>query len=236
MSVHNVMEDLVTQDVNDLFDAAEKTKEPWLTCSCKQCRLDTICYVLNRIPPKYIKSGRGLAYSRTDTYIDKTQVAVDISRLSLEGMKQVLSTRRPHGEITELPVPPVFNFPTIVGKVLNGLTFEPEKNLSVSLLLNGKLAESINLSWENPYVVSSHTPGAFSFWVKPQKAAKNDQKQVFHFEIRVEAEGYSAINYYFELGLQSQDFLRTAYTAEHTYTIPDLHLFSEHDEYDAMQY
>ena len=62
MIIHNVMEDLVYDEVNKLFDEAEEKKESWLTCSCMQCRVDTMCYVLNRLKPRYIKSGRGLAH------------------------------------------------------------------------------------------------------------------------------------------------------------------------------
>lgn len=60
MIIHNVMEDLVYTEVNKLFDEAEEKKESWLTCSCMQCRVDTMCYVLNRVKPRYIKRARSL--------------------------------------------------------------------------------------------------------------------------------------------------------------------------------
>ena len=236
MNVHNIMEELVFNEVNSLFETAKQDKAPWLTCSCRQCRLDTICFVLNRIQPRYIKSGRGLAYSQIEESIDKAQLEADINIISLEGMKQVLSSKRPHtSELTNMPATPVFNFPTIVGKVLDGLTFEPVKNLPILLLIDSKKAESIDSSWENPYVLSRHTPGTFTFWVKPIGVVSEGIKKVFPFEIRIEQAGYDPIHYFFEIGVTSESFLRTAYSAEHSFILPDLHLFPIDQEMNSMQ-
>lgn len=230
------MEEIVYNEVNSLFDTAKKDKAPWLTCSCAQCRLDTICYVLNKIPPRYIKSGRGLAYSQIEESIEKSQLSADINKLGLEGMKQVLAKQRPHSELDQdFPDSPVFNFPTIIGRILNGLTFEPVKNIDVFLLLDSKNAESINASWDNPYRISSHTPGTFTFWVKPLGTKKEDIKKVFPFEIKILAEGYDPIHYYFELGITSESVIRTAYSAEHAFMLPDLHLFPTEDDLESMQ-
>lgn len=230
------MEELVYNEVNNLFDTAKANKTPWLTCSCAQCRLDTICYVLNKIPPRYIKSGRGLAYSQLEESIDKSQLFADINKIGLEGMRQVLAKQRPHSTSdSNLPDSPVFNFPTFVGRILDGLTFEPVKNLEVLLLLNSKKAESINISWENPYKISSHTPGTFTFWVKPLSAKEENIKKVFPFEIKIEQEGYDSINYFFELGITSESIIRTAYSAEHAFMLPDLHIFPLEDELNTMQ-
>lgn len=236
MNVHNLMEELVFNEVNDLFEKARASKAPWLTCSCSQCRLDTICYVLNRLPPRYIKSGRGLAYSQIEDSIDRSQQSADVSRLCLEGMKQVLSSKRPHAEtMGDLPNVPVFNFPTFVGRILDGVTFEPVKNISVSLLLESKRAVSLDMSWENPYIITEHTPGTFTFWVKPISAEKTGIKRVFPFEIHVEEKGYDTIEYFFEIGITSETMIRTAYNADHTFTLPDLHLFPVKDGLEAMQ-
>lgn len=230
------MEELVYNEVNNLFDTAKANKTPWLTCSCAQCRLDTICYVLNKIPPRYIKSGRGLAYSQLEESIDKSQLFADINKIGLEGMRQVLAKQRPHSTSdSNLPDSPVFNFPTFVGRILDGLTFEPVKNLEILLLLNSKKAESINISWENPYKISSHTPGTFTFWVKPLSAKEENIKKVFPFEIKIEQEGYDSINYFFELGITSESIIRTAYSAEHAFMLPDLHIFPLEDELNTMQ-
>lgn len=226
MNVHNLMEELVYTEVNGLFDTARARNAPWLTCSCANCRLDTICYVLNRIPPRYIKSGRGLAYNQNKEAIDKQQLAADISRLGLEGMKQVLSSLRPnHATDSDLPDTPVFNFPTFVGRVLDGLTFEPVKDISVLLLSDSKPVQSIDSSWENPYQITAHTPGTYTFWVRPESTKKEGINKVYSWEVRIEKPGYDPINYFFELGITSESVIRTAYSAEHSFILPDLHLF-----------
>ena len=77
MIIHNVMEDIVSDEVNKLFDEAEQKKEDWVTCTCIQCRHDVMCYVLNRIKPRYIKSGRGLAHFLNFTKDERDQIATD---------------------------------------------------------------------------------------------------------------------------------------------------------------
>lgn len=236
MNVHNIMEEMVYEAVNDLFDTAKANKTPWLTCSCNQCRLDTICYVLNKMPPRYITSGRGLAYSQLEESIDKSQLSADISRIGLEGMKKVLSSKRPHSRsANDLPDSPVFNFPTFVGRIFDGQTFEPVKDVSVLLLLNSEKAVSIDQSWENPYHVTAHTPGTFIFWVKPVSVEKEGLQKVFPFEIHVDRRGYDPIRYFFEIALTSESVVRTAYTAEHAFILPDLHLFPLKDGLEGMQ-
>jgi hypothetical protein len=230
------MEEMVYEAVNDLFDTAKANKAPWLTCSCNQCRLDTICYVLNKIPPRYIKSGRGLAYSQFEESLDKSQLAADISRIGLEGMKKVLSSKRPHSRSgNDLPDTPVFNFPTFVGRIFDGQTFEPVKDVSVLLMMNSEKAVSIDHSWENPYHVTAHTPGTFTFWVKPVSVEKEGLHRVFPFEIHVDRRGYDPIRYFFEIALTSESVVRTAYTAEHAFILPDLHLFPLKDGLEGMQ-
>lgn len=237
MNVHNLMEEIVYNEVNALFDTAKESNAQWLTCSCNQCRFDTICYVLNRIPPRYIKSGRGLVHSQYDESIDKPQVSADINRIALEGMKQVMGTKRPHcGTENTLPDTPVFNFPTIVGRILDGKTFEPMKNISVRLLMDGQTASSIDSSWENPFRVNAHTPGNYTFWVRPISSNQAHEKKVFAFEIQITEPSFEEVHYFFELGITSESVLRTAYSAEHAYILPDLHLFKSNEELDRMQY
>jgi competence protein ComFB len=67
MEIHNTTEDMVLSIVHDIFDAIEKEGKPDRPCTCYQCRLDTACYVLNRISPKYVVSSRGVARAESDT-------------------------------------------------------------------------------------------------------------------------------------------------------------------------
>lgn len=237
MNVHNSMEEFVYTGVNELFDTAIESKAEWLSCSCEQCRLDTICYVLNRIPPHYIKSGRGLAYSQSEDTLDKQQLMADVNRIALEGMKQILQTKRPfHDSAPSLPKTPVFNFPTFVGRILDGCTFEPKINISVQLLLDGVLAQSIDNSWENPFTINPHTPGTFTFWVKPIGTPKAGTRKVFPFELCIDQEGYDSIRYYFEVAVTSESVIQTAINTEHSLFLPDLHQFPTEDPSSSMKY
>ena len=119
MNVHNIMEDIVKKNVDDLYEQVKKDGCKWLSCDCMNCRLDTVCYVLNRIPPKYVVSGRGVTHSSSD--IGNLQLKADIDQLSLEGMRTVSATKRPfhlneRNECNPQPVmTPSFNFSTISG-------------------------------------------------------------------------------------------------------------------------
>ena len=65
MDIHNLMEDIVLDTVNELFDAkVQGASSVW--CTCRQCRMDVACFVLNRLKPEYVLSGRGGAYSEID--------------------------------------------------------------------------------------------------------------------------------------------------------------------------
>jgi len=236
MNVHNMMEELVFSHVNDLFDHAKTGGADWITCTCDQCRLDTICYVLNRLPPKYIKSGRGLAHTQFEESIDRAQLQADITHIAIEGMRQVLSSKRPHlGSPETLPEAPVFNFPTIVGRVLNGNNFEPVSGISVQLFMDGQPAASIDPSWENPCKISDHAPGTYTFWVLPVSAKSEQEKRVFNFEVRSLVPSFEEVHHYFELEIESEPVLRTAYNAEHSFNVPDVLLFPLDDELDSMR-
>ena len=49
MFFHNVMEEIMYKEVNRLYDEAKKNGEKWLVCDCIQCRVDSMCYALNRV-------------------------------------------------------------------------------------------------------------------------------------------------------------------------------------------
>ena len=64
MKIHNQMEDLVLNIVDEMFDSKDIQESD--ICTCGQCRLDVACFVLNRISPEYIISSRGLAHLNSD--------------------------------------------------------------------------------------------------------------------------------------------------------------------------
>ena len=232
MNVHNLMEDIVTKAVNNLYDRVKADNIPWLTCDCENCRLDTVSYVLNRIPPKYVVSGRGVTHNAE--FLTSSQLVADVDSLALEGMRTVSTTKRPFhtenrqdceikGSIGKTK--PAYNFFTFMGNVLDGDTFEPIQEAEITLRLDGKVAEMVDKTWSNPYHLVRSTNGVYSFWVKSVPAKKSGEREYFKFSIEIKAEGYSENIYHFEVPIMSEDSIRQTLDSTYTLKIKDLVLF-----------
>ncbi len=210
MKVHNLLEDLVLKTVDDLFDEEELNGRQGF-CTCHQCRLDVMCYVLNRLTPQYTVSGRGLAHLLAD-YRDQLQTTADLVALVNRGIQTVSATMRPQfahdGQIAAseaaLPDGPLWSFPVIEGRVLNGATFEPVSGVSVALLREGKPAPMIDRNWQNPYPVSDHTAGSFYFWPSPAQATRPEETMTFDFELSIATQEYETLHHFFKIELTSE--------------------------------
>ncbi len=234
MNVHNLMEDIVIKAVNQLYDKVKNENVAWLTCDCENCRYDTVSYVLNRIPPKYVVSGRGVTHNAE--YLASAQLQADVDSLALQGMRTVSSTKRPfHTENRqdceikgdEIVSKPVFNFFTFMGVVLDGNTFEPVTNAKITLKLNGKLAEMVDKTWSNPFYMVPSTKGVYSFWVKSIPASSSGERVFFNLSIEIEADGYSECVYHFEVPVMSEDTVRKTLDSTYTLKIKDLVIFKK---------
>ena len=234
MNVHNLMEDVVIKAVNTLYDRVKADNIAWLTCDCENCRLDTVSYVLNRIPPKYVVSGRGVTHNVE--YLASSQLLADIDSLALEGMRTVSSTKRPfHSEdrknctiqASGTKTKPAYNFFTFMGVVLDGNTFEPVTNAKITLKLDGKPAEMVDKTWSNPFNLVPSTKGVYSFWVKSIPAKKSGEREFFNFSIEIEAEGYSESVYHFEVPIMSEDSVRQTLDSTYTLKMKDLVIFKK---------
>lgn len=225
VSIHNIMEDMVFIEVNKLYDELTAKPESWFQCGCQQCRLDTVCYVLNRIKPYYIKSSRGFAHFMQPPQLEKEQLSVDITALAIEGARQVAKNKRPHSCAEEEINKPVFNFPAITGRILDGKTFLPVSNIEVFLKMGSHVVEQMTPLWENPYIISEKTAGTYSFLPKYVIATEANLNQVFPFSIVVDAEGYKPLNYYFKIGVQSSDSVQSEVSMQNYFKLPDLFLF-----------
>lgn len=229
MNVHNIMEDVVEKYVDNLYSQAKKDKLTWLTCDCENCRLDTVSYVLNRVKPKYVVSGRGVNHS-LDNW-DDHQAMADVEELAIQGMRIVNSTKRPfHTKAREDCVvqkveEPTFNFPIITGTILDGGNFEPIANANVLLKFNGKEAEMVDKTWTNPYITCKSTCGSYTFWIKSIPAKKSGMDKIFNMAIEVTAEGYEPVIYHFELPVVSDEKARIELNSNFTITIQNLVLF-----------
>ncbi len=233
MVIRNIMEDIVYEKVNKLFDETRDAKEEWLTCSCLQCRLDTMCYVLNRVKPRYIKSGKGFAHFLNTAQNERNQLMADVSALVIEGMHKVSEVQRPHleNELGNMQKIAYFNFPTISGKIMNGTNFNQMSD--VKMMLCGeedKLTPQVDILWDNPYVISDKTAGTFIFSPKSIKTEKAGETRKFRFFISAEKEGFESANYSFEIEITSEEEKKSAVEYSNSYKVKNLFLFPCNEE------
>ncbi|MDR2897189.1 MAG: late competence development ComFB family protein [Spirochaetaceae bacterium] len=228
MKVHNMMEEIVASRVNILFDQISEIGAEWFSCGCPRCRLDTCCYVLNRTSPQYILSSRGVARARAE---DNRQLLADIDTLVMEGIKLVNASKRPfndhekYADFDMLTEGPVYNFPTFVGTIYDGTTFEPLNDVQITLKQENEFAAMIDRSWVNPYKTNSINPGTYTFWMRPQFEEKLDAQKTFSFSIEATALGYERLMSFFSITLFSESLPRYAYNSTNTLKLQDLYLF-----------
>lgn len=231
MNVHNLMEDVVNHTVNNLYNHVKEEKAAWLTCDCENCRLDAVSYVLNRIPPKYVVSGRGVTHAAEA--LNSHQLKADIEALALEGMRTVSTTKRPfHNQdrkdcVVQESSKPAFNFCTFTGTILDGNTFEPVSNATILLKCDGKPCEMVDKTWVNPYTTVKSTKGAYSFWVKPISAKKAGLVKTFNFSLEISAPDYEELVYHFELPVTSDKVVRNELDSTYSLKLKDLVLFKK---------
>jgi competence protein ComFB len=220
------MEDEVFRRVNEICDEEEQRGSN-AYCTTRACRLDAVCYVLNRLPPRYVTSGRGLAHVEQDISSD-TQLAVDITKLSHEALKRIAAVRRSYYD-DESPEPdikgPCFNFPAITGRILNGVSFEPVDGAEVHLLRDGSPVPMFDSRWQNPYTLAGHTYGTYSFWPRPDRASKAGERASFELEISATAEGFEKLEYFFTVDLVADETAAGAMRIGGDFHLPDLYLF-----------
>jgi len=228
MKLHNLLEDVVSQTVNEIFDEEARSHTLGF-CTCFQCRLDVMCFVLNRLTPQYTVSSRGLAHRFSD-YQDQLQTSADLVGLVNKGIQTVSSTRRPQfahdlSEATDLPEGPLFNFPVIEGKVVNGNTFEPLSDLTVSLREDGRLVRMLDANWQNPYPITEHTAGTFYFLPYPVTASKAGTTGSFEFELSIADLRYEEFHHFIRIQLISEATFTGKLHYQEAYRTDDLILF-----------
>lgn len=229
LKIHNLMEDFVQTRVDAMYTNLKEANVSWLNCDCDNCRQDTVCYVLNRVQPKYVISSRGVLHMNSDTNYD--QLKVDVDAIALEGIRIIGASRR-HNHSTnnnQLDTSsigkPCFSFPTFMGAVYDGITFEPLESAEVSLTLNTQNAEMIDDTWNNPCKTFKSTRGAYSFCVKPILTNSENENQQFNFTIQVNAKDYTPISYAFSVPVTSKIQYETGNFSMYSLKIQDLFLF-----------
>ena len=231
MDIRNIMEDAVKAMVEELFERENREKRLDY-CTCDQCKLDVVCYVLNRVKPEYIVSSRGLAYSEKEG-LDKIQRQVDLISMVKEGWGKVSHSPRPTSDhMGGSPLNadlkgPVFNFPTIMGRVFDGRTFAPLVEGAVRLLSVGEEVAMVDPNWQNPFVLAGATGGTYIFWPQSTVASPQEVDRKGVFEIKVEVPGLEGISHYIEIISVPEPSARLDFSLQRVYKVPDLFLFPE---------
>jgi competence protein ComFB len=231
MELHNTTEDLILGKIEDIFSALEGGENQEELCTCQQCRLDTACYVLNRTQPHYIVSNRGAARVNHES-LESQQREADMTALIYEGLKRVNHNQRPSfthtsGSGTKAPNSgnPVFNIPTIVGRLFDGSNFAPVFGVKVELFHLGELVIMKDSNWQNPYSLVANIQGTFTFWPAPLPADNDNIRKVFEYAIRVISPEYETLNHYFKIPVISEIQTANSFTLNRTFKLPDQYLF-----------
>ena len=225
MKIHNIMEEIVVEKVGEVLGDEVALERQGVNPSY-QSRWDVVCYVLNRIKPYYMMSGRGLAHLEKG-YQDKLQRDADLVALIFEGLRKVTGTQRPHsgdyeGEAT--PEGLFFNFPQMAGRIFTGATFEPASNVEAVLLLGGQVMRSIDPNWPNPYAIAPRTAGVYSFWPYPVRAQSSGETRDFELELSVTDPQYEPLSHFFSLALVAEEGFLSYKKNQRRLSIADLHL------------
>ena len=222
------MEEYVAGRINELYDRLKEDRSAWLPCDCENCRMDSISYVLNKVKPHYVVSGRGIVY--TAQMLDAPQMKADIDALGIEAIRTVAATQRPyHKDIksggAEKNGSPSFNFPIIMGTVYDGTTFNPLFDAVVTLRGEDGDAAMQDTAWQNPCRTFNATKGSFSFWPKSLPASQPNETRKFHFAVEVSARGFTSAHYGFDVISVSDAFPKLSIENIVRLTIMDLYLF-----------
>ena len=229
MEIHNISEDIVLSSVQTIFETLKGNPEG--LCLCEQCKMDTICYALNRIEPRYVVSNRGMTRIEQD-WAKRQQTEADIASLVYKGIRLVNHNQRPTGmhddsDITDKASnEPVFDLPIIVGRLFDGETFAPISGVAVELRYGGEIAPMRNRNWQNPFTLVEHTPGTYTFWPATIPAKAADINRIFEFSLKIEADRYEPLTHFFKIPSVSSIQTQYTYIQDRTFKLPDLYLFT----------
>jgi competence protein ComFB len=227
--IHNTVEDTVFASITEICTAIENDGRGDI-CTCPQCRRDAACYVLNQTPPRYVISNRGVARVEQGS-IERQQDIADITALIHEGMKRVAHNQRKtanHNARHEDEIKadtPVYNIPTIIGRLFNGINFEPMAGVNVELHMDGDLVVMKDNNWQNPYTLVANTNGTFAFWPESVEVDSKGQRKNFEYSVHIEVPGFETLNHFFKIPVISDSSPARSYSVVRTFKLPDLYMF-----------
>ena len=225
VGMHNLMEELVTDIVADVCREDEQRDEQRY-CTIDQCRIDTVCYVLNRIAPRYVSSGRGLAY-QSDEIENDFQLRADLVRIVHEGLVRITAVQRNYQGGASAPDEQPgarYHFPSIKGRILDGSSFAPVSGVTVTLLGGDGPVGMFDTRWQNPFVIPDQRPGTFLFWPEPIEAGAVGESNSFGFELIATDAAFEDFHHIFSVELTSSIVHESAVTLTHDVNLGDLYM------------
>ena len=164
---------------------------------------DVAAYTLNRLPPRYIMSERGFTRLAADHWVDSdnddglaglvevlilVNKAIDIVTKRRKTRKPVVAAgSRPQEEIPDARKY-WHNLPYLIGRVLDKQSGQPVLDASVSVTIDGRLAEPAESGWLNPYCTNAGTKGFYSFLPKPIQS--RSKSKLFTLGLKIEHRDY----------------------------------------------
>lgn len=240
MEIRNLMEDEVVRIIHRICDEEEQSGDFGYSTG-QECRVDAVCYILNRTRPRYVSSARGMSHLAYESDHD-TQAHIDLVNLAHEALRRITSFRREYYDSSDRTdgddETPYLAMPIITGRLLSATSFAPLSDITVELRFRDSIVAMVDRRWDNPYSVSDNASGQYSFWPKiPEQESERDSD--IEFCLAVQDERFEPFRHYFSVPPLSDTSGRTVsgLEAHHEHTIPDLYLIPEGpDENDERGY
>ncbi len=205
MSFRNLMEDITRAAVEEVLK-----KDNELTQVNSNVD-DIAAYVLNRVPPKYVTSERGMLHGKLQARL-ATQQKTDVFMLIYEAI-EVIKKRRNKDEETghsKFADSELKRFPHIIGQVLEETTFSVIPNVEINLYFGNTICAMVDSDWKNPYKTNKATMGYYHFWpAYNEKVMGSSSKYKFRLEFSHELLGKK--DFEFELDFDSPTGIGMSY-------------------------
>ncbi len=224
MRLKNYNEDLVLETVKVVLKDRKDVKPS------RSFILDVAAYTLNRIPPKYITSERGLTRELMmgngngngggDRLVNIIELIAVINRaieIVARRRRDLPTPRRAHLAASDtmdetLSLTYFYNMPHIFGRLVDSRSGTPIVAASATLWVNDTLSVPAEPGWQNPYQTSEQTSGYFSFW--PQAEIGEEESRKVEMRIGFERDGYESWSLKKNLRVDGEFFV-------HDYIRPD---------------
>lgn len=182
MIVKNLMENKVEEIAKNFL------KEKHLLTNTRLFS-DIVAYTLNRIPPQYVSSARGILHKYADN--EKIQISADI--YSIIGEAFTVVQRRDSENFNE-PIPTIAEdgfyivYPVLTGNIFYANNFSRVMTGNIAAYSNDAIIPNYGSNFMNPFIINQYTPGRYIFSFLPKKV-KDDSLQTVQITLKTNIDG-----------------------------------------------